>query len=187
MRERISLGLVHYPTLDREGRVVAAAVTTLDLHDLARLARTYGLGRVYATTPLAAQKALVRRLLDHWIRGRGGRVNPSRREAIEAVCVVDSLGEAVRDLRARWEQSPEVVATSARGSGDRVGFFEARSRIQSLAGPILLVFGTGWGLAPEVLDSCHWTLEPVRGVGSYNHLSVRSAASIVVDRLFGDR
>ena len=62
----------------------------------------------------------------------------------------------------------------------------ARRRLASETRPVLLLFGTGWGLAPEVLDACDWVLEPVRSPTGYNHLSVRSAASIVVDRLWGE-
>lgn len=186
MTERLALALVHHPTVDRDGRVLATAVTALDLHDLARLARTYGLGGVYITTPLAGQRALVDRLLAHWLRGRGGELNPNRREALGLVRLVESLAEARRHLVERWGSEPVLVATSAREGEDRTDFQEARRRLQD-GRPGLLVFGTGWGLAPEALAACDWTLAPVRGAGTYNHLSVRSAVSIVVDRLCGER
>ena len=51
--------------------------------------------------------------------------------------------------------------------------------------PLLLVFGTGWGLAPEVFDRGWTVLEPIRGRGVYNHLPVRAAAAIILDRLLG--
>ena len=138
-------------------------------------------------TPLTGQQALVRRLLDHWGRGHGGQQNPCRREALEGVRVVDNLAEASRELEKLWGTPPALVATSARSGTNRVRFDEARTRLGSAADPAILVFGTGWGLAPEALESCHWILDAVRGADNYNHLSVRSAASIVVDRLFGER
>jgi len=187
VRDRVYLALAHYPTVDREGRLVATAVTTLDLHDLARLARSYGLGGVLATTPLDGQRALADRLLDHWVRGAGGRSNPWRREALEGLRVVPSLEDARALVAQRWGADPEVVGTSARGGRDRVSFAEARGRLGAASRPVLLLFGTGWGLTEEALGTCAWVLEPVAGVGGYNHLSVRSAASIVVDRLFGER
>ena len=52
---------------------------------------------------------------------------------------------------------------------------------------VLLLFGTGWGLAPEALARMDDVLEPVRGTTDYNHLSVRSAASIILDRLRNGR
>jgi hypothetical protein len=47
--------------------------------------------------------------------------------------------------------------------------------------------GTGWGLADQVLDRVDRLLAPIQGAADYNHLSVRSAAAIILDRLFGDR
>lgn len=52
--------------------------------------------------------------------------------------------------------------------------------------PVLLVFGTGHGLAPEVLEGCDAILRPLRWMDGYNHLSVRAAAAIIMDRLLGD-
>lgn len=187
MRERTFLALVHYPTVDREGAVATTAVTNLDLHDFCRLARTYGLGGVYATTPLEAQRSLVSSLIRHWVEGYGSRVNPCRKEALRGLAVTSSLAEAAEDVRRRCGESPLLVGTSARPEPGRVGFAEGRRRLAEGDRPVLLVFGTGWGLAPEVLSSCDWLLEPIAGGGEYNHLSVRSAASIVVDRLFGER
>jgi tRNA (guanine37-N1)-methyltransferase len=51
--------------------------------------------------------------------------------------------------------------------------------------PFLLLFGTGHGLAQEVLERADLALPPIRP-GSYNHLSVRAACAIILDRLFGD-
>ena len=52
-------------------------------------------------------------------------------------------------------------------------------------GPVLLLLGTAQGLAPEVLARCDGVLRPIRDLG-YNHLSVRSAAAILADRILGD-
>ena len=52
--------------------------------------------------------------------------------------------------------------------------------------PIYLIFGTGWGLTEEMVKSCDYILEPVWGRGDFNHLSVRSAASIILDRLLAE-
>ena len=49
--------------------------------------------------------------------------------------------------------------------------------------PICLLFGTGYGLVDEIMAEADYTLEPIVGPTDYNHLSVRSAASIILDRL----
>ena len=75
-----------------------------------------------------------------------------------------------------------MVATSA-----REGHFSVQNLHQLLKNePVLLVLGTGHGLAPDVLAACKGTLRSLRFLDSYNHLAVRSAAAIIVDRILGD-
>ena len=52
--------------------------------------------------------------------------------------------------------------------------------------PYLLLFGTGWGLTDEVMAMSDYILEPIRANSKYNHLSVRAAVAIILDRLFGE-
>lgn len=186
MREKTSLVLVHHPTLGPEGNVISSAMTSLDLHDLARLARTYGLGGVYAQTNLPRQAELVGRLLDHWVRGMGGTVNPHRSFALACLTLVGSVEEAATDAEKRFGERPLLFATSAREGADRLGFGELKRRLAVEERPALILFGTGWGLAPEVLALMDGVIAPIGTPSAYNHLSVRSAASIVVDRLFGE-
>ena len=49
------------------------------------------------------------------------------------------------------------------------------------------MLGTGWGLTDEIMSMADVTLEPILGPTDYNHLSVRSAAAIILDRLRGAR
>lgn len=186
MTERVYLALVHHPTLDRTGLRVATAITPLDMHDFARLARTYSLGGVFIQTSLESQRALARRLLGHWVEGWGGDYNPNRKEALEILKLVNSVEEAVGIIGERWGERPLLAATSARIDGPpRIGYKEAREKLSGRHRPALILFGTGWGMAPEALLSCDFVLEPIGSPEGYNHLSVRSAASITVDRLFG--
>ena len=59
------------------------------------------------------------------------------------------------------------------------------SQLINLCAAVLLLLGTAWGLAPEVLAMADGVLPPIRGVSGFNHLSVRSAAAILFDRLLG--
>lgn len=185
MRETTFLCLVHHPTVDRNGKLVTTAITSLDLHDFARLARTYGLGGVFAQTNQKSQVELAGRLLGHWVDGWGGNYNPNRKEALEGLSLIGSVEEAIAEVKRRTGQKPRVAATSARNDGPpRISYKKAR-RIFSGKRSGLILFGTGWGLAPEVFDHCEAVIEPIGSPEGYNHLSVRSAASITVDRLFG--
>jgi hypothetical protein len=61
------------------------------------------------------------------------------------------------------------------------------SEVRACDRPLLLLFGTGWGLTEELLAGVDRVLRPIQGNSDYNHLSVRAAVAIMLDRLFGDR
>jgi hypothetical protein len=178
---RTFVALVHHPVYDKNGRVVATALTNLDLHDMARACRTYGLAGLLIVHPVEAQRTLANRIADHW-RDHGEELNNFRRMAIERVLVVETLGAARDHVQAATGEEPLLCATSARPLEGALAF-SALPHDR----PLLLVFGTGYGLADEALALCPARLAPVRGAGDYNHLSVRSACAIILDRLYGDR
>lgn len=175
--------LVHYPVAIKDKNSGATSLTNLDIHDIGRSSCTYGLGGFYVTTPLEDQRRLLDQLLHHWTKGAGSTGNPDRATALGRVTPVSYVHEAVADVTRRTGQKPVVVGTSARGPGDlTIG----RVRTMLTDRPVLLLFGTGQGLAPEVLEECDGILRPLRWMDGYNHLSVRAAAAIIMDRLLGD-
>jgi hypothetical protein len=183
---RVAIALVHHPVLDGAQAIVTTAVTNLDVHDLSRSARTYGCSDYFVTHPIAAQRELVTRIQEHWTSGSSGRRIPDRREALRVLRVVESLEEAVDRMGGRAEV--EVWTTAARRLGPALSFADARARLEGEGRPVLLVFGTGWGLAPSVVETADALLEPIRAIaGEYNHLSVRAACAIALDRLLGQR
>ena len=181
------LGLVHYPVLNRHGDVIASAVTNLDLHDLARLTRTYGLPGCFVITPLQDQQALVAELLDHWRAGEGKNVHPDRDDALRSLRVVDTIDEAAAGIEREWGQKPAIWASSASTGDDRIDFIRASGKLDPAEGPKLLLLGTAWGLVDDILASADEVLEPINGMDEFNHLSVRCAAAIMVDRLLNGR
>lgn len=182
---RIYIALLHYPVLDRNGSVITSAVTNADIHDIARSARTYGVRRFFIVTPIAEQADLVRKIIGHWTRGAGGALNPSRREALEAVQVAGTLDEIIQSID-REESGPvKTVATGARLKDSSVSHGHLSQLMDKDGGAFLLIFGTGWGLAGEVVEHSRYRLEPIHGSESYNHLSVRSAVAVTLDRLAG--
>jgi len=183
---RCAIALVHHPVLDGQGAVVTSAVTNLDVHDLARTARTYGASDYFVVHPIAAQRDLVERIRLHWTEGSSSRRIPDRREALTVLRVVASLDGALDSLGGRG--GVEVWVTAARELGPTLSFAEARGRLEEEGKPVLVVFGTAWGLARSVVDAADALLEPIRAArGEYNHLSVRSACAIAMDRLLGAR
>jgi hypothetical protein len=183
----VSVALIHYPVHNKNRQVVATAITNLDLHDIARSARTYGLCRYYVVTPVAEQQALAERIRRHWLEGWGATYNPKRRAALELLRIVSDLELACDELTTVFGRPPKVVMTGAAGRPGSIGYTEMAELLRDGAQPYLLVFGTGWGMTEELFASADLVLEPVRGPGDYNHLSVRSAAAIIFDRLLGER
>lgn len=179
--------LVHHPVLDRDGNSVAVSLTNLDVHDIARSSRTYGLGGYYALTPLDDQRKLAEGILAHWTTGPGGASNPDRRAALSLVRIGPDIAWAAADIAERTGQEPLIVGTTARPESKgppQLGFGALAQALRN--GPVLLLFGTGHGLAPEARACCRAFAPPLRGQGGYNHLSVRAAAAIMVDRILGD-
>lgn len=187
MNAPVSLALVHYPTVNKHGAVVATSITNLDIHDLSRAARTYGVERVYLVHPYEGQQQFLATVLGHWRDGWGADYNPTRRDALDVAEGALDLGDVASRIAGRHGARPAFVATSARPHPNAVTFDGLRARIAGTAEPVCLVFGTGWGLHPEVMAEMDLILEPIRGRTGWNHLSVRSAVSIILDRLFGDR
>ncbi|MBP8644491.1 MAG: RNA methyltransferase [Syntrophobacteraceae bacterium] len=181
------VALVHYPVLNRKGETIASALTNLDLHDLARAARTYNIPSCYIVTPLKDQQALARRLIRHWCQGVGKELLPERGEALGRLRIVENIAESVREIESRGGMPPTVWASSARERDRVLTHEEARKLLKEAGRPCLLLLGTGWGLAPEALNLADALLEPIRGINGYNHLSVRCAAAILLDRLLGIR
>lgn len=182
---RLAVGLVHYPINDRSGKVVATNVTNFDIHDIARASRVYGVERYYIIHPMKEQLMFVDRILDHWRVGTGSSYNPKRRTALTNVFTAPNLEAAVSD----WGASCLKIATHARPvDGVRpYSFMQMREVLHVEKKPVFLILGTGSGLTTEFMQSCDGILESIRGAppDDYRHLSVRSAASICLDRLMG--
>jgi len=178
------VALTHYPVVNKNGDVIASAVTNLDLHDISRVAKTYGVRLFFVVTPLEDQQTLVEKLVSHWVTGFGSSYNPKRREAMELVRIKNSLDEVIDDIRQNGGKTPKTVVTSAKRGSRNISFGKFREMLSS-GNPYVLIFGTGWGLAQNFVVEADYVLDPVTGSTDYNHLSVRSAAAIILDRLFG--
>ncbi len=178
------LALIHHPVYNIHGEVIASAVSNLDLHDISRVAKTYGLRGFYIVTPLEDQQRLVKRIVSHWTEGVGGKYNPDRRDALRLIRVTASL-EAVREEIARNGGGvPVTVVTDAKPHVRNISYRVLAGMMKDER-PYLLLFGTAWGMTREFIDEADHILAPIMGDSGYNHLSVRSAAAIVLDRLFG--
>jgi hypothetical protein len=178
------VALVHHPVKDRQGSSIATAITNLDLHDISRSALTFGAQALFIVHPVAAQRALVDRLVAHWTIGPGGRRVEDRRQAMSMIRPASDLDQALQE----FGSDAELWVTSAESRAGELGHEQARRRLAEPGPPVLLAFGTGWGLAESCLARSDVRLAPVLGKSKagYNHLSVRAAAAILLDRLTVD-
>jgi tRNA (guanine37-N1)-methyltransferase len=179
------VALMHDEVNLKDGRVGTSSVTSLDIHDIARSAATYGLKRYFLVTPLLDQQRIVEMLLEFW-QTKGKTYNFERHQAVQAVKIVDSLDKTIALIEVDTGKKPLVIATSAKSHDtcESITFFD-QSKVWKQQRPVLLLLGTASGLSDAVLKRCDYILPPLKGLSAFNHLSVRSAAAIIFDRWLG--
>jgi hypothetical protein len=180
----VSLAIIHYPVLDKRGDIVATSINNLELHDAARSCMTFGVDLCYIVTPLEKQRVIAEQLVGHWKDGYGRQYNPFRAEALEKICIKSAIADVMAGFA---ESKPVLIGTSSKKRDTSIGYGQLRKWIREDPRPFLLLFGTGWGLPPDMVEACERTLLPIRGQGEYNHLPLRVAIGIILDRLFGAR
>ncbi|GAB1536586.1 tRNA (guanosine(37)-N1)-methyltransferase TrmD [Geovibrio sp. ADMFC3] len=178
---RLYVALLHYPMKDKEKDVVATSITNMDLHDISRSCTTYGVRKYFVVTPLSAQREIASRVIDHWLEGYGATYNANRKQAFMGTALKESLMEVLEEIERVEGQRPRIVATTART--DRANISYPQLAQASLDEPCLLMFGTGWGFTEDIFRMADNILQPIDGTGEFNHLSVRSAVAIILDRL----
>jgi hypothetical protein len=181
--------LVHHPVRDKAGTAITSAITNIDVHDIARSSRTYGLAGYFVVSPIAAQRTIVDRILEHWREGPGARRVPDRTEALSRCHPVESIEAAEAFVLAQTGKPPLRIVTEARPElASRARTFEdVRALLRETDRPAMILFGTAHGLFPAVIDAADVVIAPIEGASDFNHLSVRAAAAITFDRLFGAR
>jgi hypothetical protein len=186
MSPRVAIALMHYPICDSQKEVVATNITNFDIHDIARAATVFAIKKYFMIHPVVEQRMFVDRVLDHWRVGPGSKFNRMRRTALDPVQTAVDIEDALK----QWgENYPLIISTHARSvTGCKTwSFRELRALIDEGSRPVLILFGTGFGLTDDFMRSQGNVLESIKGVGEqdYRHLSVRSAVSIILDRLLG--
>lgn len=178
----IHIALVHFPVYNKVGEIVTSSVTTLDVHDISRICRTYGIAGFYVVTPLKTQQDLVTRMMKHWLEGYGSTYNPTRKEALTKTRVKNVLDEVIADITEQTGRRPKTVIPDAKAFPQSRDYPTIREELRKEE-PFLLVFGTGWGLERGLVQRADFVLAPIEGLSGYNHLPVRAAIAIILDRL----
>lgn len=174
--------LLHYPVYNKEGKIVTTAIANMDIHDIARLAKTYGVQGFYIVNPILEQRNLAQEIINHWREGYGANYNKFRQTAFELIRIKESLPDVLSDIVKDSRCVPQTIVTGANFEGN-LKFTELRELLKKDKLTYFLIFGTGSGIAAEVVNKADYRLEPIIGRGNYNHLAVRSAVAIVLDRI----
>lgn len=182
------VALMHSGIALKDGRVGNTSVTSIDIHDIARSATTYNLKEYFIVTPLLDQQKIVNTILNFWQEKESGEAyNKDRYHAVSRVKVIDSLDEVIAAIEKKEGVKPLILGTSARfehGAGKMISYHD-QAKVWQHKRPVLILLGTGHGMAQELIDRCDYFLPPLKGFSKFNHLSVRSAAGIIFDKWLG--
>lgn len=178
--------LMHTQVKIKDGTIGNTSVTSIDLHDTARSCSTYGVKNFFMVSPLADQQSIMSIFLDFWQSDEGKHYNPSRHHAVSKVRATHSLDQVIEMITQQEGVAPLIIATSAKSHGHAKTIdYGMQSKVWQLNRPILFLFGTGQGLEDALVEKSDFLLVPVQGMTTYNHLSVRSAIAIILDRWLG--
>ncbi|MFC1851490.1 RNA methyltransferase [candidate division CSSED10-310 bacterium] len=181
------MAILHYPVYNKNREIIATCVSSYDIHDISRTARCYGVKRFYVVNPMETQQDLARSISMHWLEGYGAHYNPTRKEALKTLKIVTDLAAAIADISAQAGTRPKLVVTSSRPHDVAISYEHLQQLMALQSETFLILFGTGWGLSSDIIKQADYYLEPIMDKSDYNHLSVRSASAVILDRLLGNR
>ena len=175
----IYIALIHYP-VKRKDQVIASSITNMDIHDISRTALTYGLSGYFVVHPDEKQRKIANTLAGYWTNGDGKEINPDRSSAVSQVQIVDNLDTVKSEIFSKHGKAAIVFGTSAIKNPKNIPLSDVKKMGKN---PILILFGTAGGIDEQLFDNIDYFIEPIDIGTGYNHLSVRSAVAIFVDRL----
>ncbi len=179
------LVLMHTDVVLPNDTVGETSVTSIDVHDIARSARTYGVERVYIVTPLADQQKIVNRLLTYW-QEAGSSENVNRHDALARVELAESLESVICKIQETYA-NPCLIGTTAQAGDEPYITYYDQDVIWQQYDAVVAILGTARGLSNAVRTRCTYMFDPIEGMTTFNHLSVRSAAAVMLDRWLGVR
>lgn len=153
----------------------------MDMHDISRISATYGLGGYFVIHPDEKMRNIAHKLSGHWTTGDGKNRNSDRYDAIKNMKIVPDLDAAKTEIKKIHGEEPVTIGTTARKKEKSKPLSHILKQKKS---PFLILFGTAGGIEDNFLDSLDIILEPIVTGSGYNHLSVRSAVSIFIDRIY---
>jgi tRNA (guanine37-N1)-methyltransferase len=182
------VALMHTNVFVKKDVVGNTSITSLDIHDIARSSATYDITNYFIVSQLEDQQNILQTFLTFWRSEEGKEYNQSRFDAVNRVVPAMNLNDVIKQIKEKEGKDPIIISTSARfkdAEKKKIIDFYSQGRIFSLGRPVLFVFGTAKGLSDDVIERSDFLLQPIVGMSDYNHLSVRSAVAIILDRWLG--
>ena len=97
------------------------------------------------------------------------------------------IDEVIKTIEEKEGVPPVIIGTSARDTDMLAPFitYFDQEKVWDTKRPVLFIFGTGYGINESLLKKCDFMLPPLQGFSNFNHLSVRSAVGIILDKWLG--
>jgi len=179
------IGLVHFPVYNKNHKVVCTSITNLDIHDISRTSKTYGVTKFFIINPQDSQKNIYLSLKKFWKTDIAKEYNICRFNAFDNIEYTLSIKSAKKKIMESSGEEPVIFTTSARTIEKSIDYENAKNIIKK-SNSTLILFGTAHGLTDKMIGKSDFHLEKINGISGYNHLSVRSAIAITLDRLITD-
>lgn len=179
----IYVAIIHYPVYDINRKIIVSSIVPYDIVDMSRACRTFGVKKFFIIHPFKAQRETVKRIINFWTKEKGSFYNEDRKEALKLVEIKRNLNDVLKEIEKIENKKPKIILTSAKKYDGAIDYKTIKEIINE--NPTLIVFGTGWGIVVNKINY-DYILEPIYGFpegNDYNHLTVRSACSIILDRI----
>jgi len=135
IKNDIYVGLIHHPIYNVNKEKITTTVTNLDLHDIARAAKTYDIKKYFVINHLKSQQALIKRMKDYWTEGYGAEFNENRKQAFTIMEIANNLGEVTNLIEGISGIKPKLVATDAKIFPNSVSYKNMRLKMDENDNP----------------------------------------------------
>ncbi|MBD3273091.1 tRNA (guanosine(37)-N1)-methyltransferase TrmD [Candidatus Dependentiae bacterium] len=184
------VALMHTQVLVQDNKEGNTSITSLDIHDIARSSATYGIKNYFVVSQLKDQQNILKSFMEFWLSDEGKEYNLSRFEAVKRIIPAFNFEDVFNKIKEKEGVEPIIITTSAKADNSKnirpkIIDYSCQKEIFKKKRPVLFLFGTGKGLSYSILEKSDYLLLPVNGMTNYNHLSVRSAVAIILDRWLG--
>ena len=105
------------------------------------------------------QEEIIKKITGYWQHGFGRVYNPDRSEALDRVQYLPDIASAVAEIKKLTGKVPVTITTDARIYPNTITYKAARQMLHEGDRPVLVLFGTGFGMEKETMAAFDYILE----------------------------